>query len=638
MKSPDNHLLRIGVWRVDPTLDEISRDGTSVKLEPRTMRLLVCLAEHAGQVVSVEQLLDKVWRDVVVTPNSVYHAVAELRRALGDDPKEPSYIVNVLRRGYRLVAPVAPWVDALSVLAADSPAPKSTATTAPPAAATTRSLLRPFGIALIVALVVMLVLGYFVADRLWLSKRNSGAEYAHTAASTVVSDKSIAVLPFVDMSEKKDQEYFADGMAEEILDLLATIPALKVIGRTSSFQFKGKNDDLRAIGAKLGVAYVLEGSVRKSGNRVRVAAQLIDTRDGTHRWSGTYDRDVGDVLKMQDEIAAGLVRALDITLGADGMQSRHALANSEAYNLYLRGRYAVDRFDQQGFDEAALYFQQALRLDPTFAVASGWLSFAHESQGEWAFVAPEVAFEKARRAAETALKLDPNLAIAHALLGGVHAAYDWDWVAADRELKQALISAPSDELALWGTARLSMAVGRWDEALTQMNAGLSQNPVTPYYFQGLDWIQLRRGHLPEAEAAARRALEISPTYVSAHYFLGLVLLARGEPEAALAAMQQESLDGGQLGGLAMAYFALGRKAESDAALARMSREQANVFAFEIAEAHAFRDERDQAFQWLDRAYAQKDPMMYLIKGEFPLRNLEADPRYKDLLRKMNLPE
>ncbi len=638
MKSPDNHVIQIGAWRVDPALDEISQDGTSVKLEPRTMRLLVCLAENAGQVLSVEQLLDQVWKDVVVTPNSVYHAVAELRRVLGDDPKEPSYIANVLRRGYRLVAPVGPWVNAPAVPVADSPTTTSPTATTPPAAATSRWVLRPFGIGLVVALVVILALGYFVADRLWLSKRNGAVESARTAASAVVSDKSIAVLPFVDMSEKKDQEYFADGMAEEILDLLVTIPALKVIGRTSSFQFKGKNEDLRAIGAKLGVAYVLEGSVRRSGDRVRVAAQLIDARDGTHRWSGTYDRDVGDVLKMQDEIAAGLVRALDITLGANSLQARPPLANSEAYSLYLRGRYAVDRFDKQGFDEAALYFQQALRLDPTFAVASGWLSFAHEAQGEWAFVAPDVAFEKARRAAETALKLDPNLAIAHALLGGVHAAYDWDWVAADRELKQALILAPSDELALWGTARLSMAVGRWDEALTQMNAGLSQNPVTPYYFQGLDWIQMRRGHLPEAEAAARRALEISPTYVSAHYFLGLVLLARGEPEAALAAMQQETPEGGQLGGLAMAYFALGRQAESDAALARMTKEQANVFAFEIAEAHAFRGERDQAFQWLDRAYAQKDPMMYLIKGEFPLRNLEAEPRYKAFLRKVNLPE
>src|SRR6267378_1635759 len=178
MKPPDNHLLRIGAWRVDPTLDEISRDGTSVKLEPRTMGLLVCLAEHAGEVVSVEQLLDEVWRDVIVTPNSVYHAVAELRRVLGDDPKEPSYIANVLRRGYRLVAPVGPWVDAPAVPVAGAPATTSPTATTPPAAATIRWALRPFGIALVVAVVVMLALGYFVADRLWLSKRNGAVESA----------------------------------------------------------------------------------------------------------------------------------------------------------------------------------------------------------------------------------------------------------------------------------------------------------------------------------------------------------------------------------------------------------------------------------------------------------------------------
>ena len=638
MKSPDNHLLRIGAWRVDPALDEISRDGTSVKLEPRTMRLLVCLAEHAGQVVSVEQLLDEVWRDVVVTPNSVYHAVAELRRALGDEPKEPSYIVNVLRRGYRLVAPVARWVDEPAALAPDPPATTSIATTAPPAAATTRSPSRLFRIATCVVLVAALVLGYFVADKLWLSKRTRAVQYPRTPASIVVSDKSIAVLPFVDMSEKKDQEYFADGMAEEILDLLATIPALKIIGRTSSFQFKGKNDDLRAIGAKLGVAYVLEGSVRKSGNRVRVAAQLIDSQDGTHRWSGTYDRDMGDVLKMQGEIAAGLVRALQITVGADDLQARRTVANSEAYNRYLRGRYALGRYDKEGFDEAARYFQQALDLDPTSATTMAWLSWTYELQGEWGFAAPGVAFEQARRAAESALQRNPTLALPHVVLGGIHTSYDYDWAAADKELRQALALAPNDATAIFLEARLSMDVGRWDEALTQLNVAMAQDPLSAAYYQVLDWIQARRGHLPEAEAAARRVLEISPTYDSAHYALGLVLIERAQREAALAEMGKETLTGGRFAGLAMAFYSLGRKAESDAALARMTKEQANSNAFEIAEAYAFRGDRDQAFQWLEHAQAQKESDLQYIKGDLPLRNLESDPRYKPFLRTMNLPK
>jgi TolB-like protein len=267
------------------------------------------------------------------------------------------------------VALVAPWADASDESLAQSPSLAVEGATMTHSVLPIRSPLQRSRVALLTLLA--LALGYVFVDKFWLSRRVE-ADHPTAAASTSVVDRLIAVLPFVDMSEKKDQEYFADGMAEEILDLLATIPAIKVIGRTSSFQFKGKNEDLRAIGVKLGVAYVLEGSVRKSGNRVRVAAQLIDSKDGTHRWSGTYDRDMGDVLELQEEIAAGLVRALQITIGADGMQSRHALANPEGYNLYLRGRYALNRYDKDGFDEAARYFEQALELDPTFA----WLDRA----------------------------------------------------------------------------------------------------------------------------------------------------------------------------------------------------------------------------------------------------------------------
>jgi TolB-like protein/DNA-binding winged helix-turn-helix (wHTH) protein/Flp pilus assembly protein TadD len=635
MKGTDDSALRIGAWRVDPTLDEISKDGSTVKLERRAMQLLLCLAEHTSQVVSVEQLLDEVWTGVVVTPDSVYHAVAALRRMLGDDSHDPAYIANVPRRGYRLVAPVAPWIEAPNVPVEGAPSPTVEPARATLAVPSTGLPWRRYAIVLFIVLTI--ALGYVVVNRFWLSQPIT-SEHSAVTASNNVFDQSIAVLPFVDMSETKDQEYFADGMAEEILDLLATIPALKVIGRTSSFQFKGKNEDLRAIGAKLGVAYLLEGSVRKSGNRVRVTAQLLDSQDGAHRWSGTYDRDIGDVLKMQEEIAAGIVRALQIAVGADDLPARAALGNSEAYNLYLRGRYALTRFDKKGFDEAGRDFQQALDLDPTSAITEAYLSFSFLLQGEWGYVAPGVAAEQARRAAKSALQRDSTLTLPHQVLGAIHTSYDYDWAAADKEIQRALALAPYDALATFFAARLSMSVGRWDEALTELNASLAQEPLSAGFYQVLDWIQARRGRLPEAEAAARRLLEISPTYDSAHYFLGLILIERGERDAALLEMQQETGEEAQQAGLAMAYHALGRNADSDAALARMIKEHANYFPFMIAEAHAFRGEPDQAFKWLDRAYAQKDPMLYFIKGELPLKNLVSDPRYKAFLRKMDLPE
>jgi TolB-like protein/tetratricopeptide (TPR) repeat protein len=479
--------------------------------------------------------------------------------------------------------------------------------------------------------VAALVVGVMV--RYWPSKQ-AGSQAPAVAA---ISDKSIAVLPFVDMSEKKDQEYFGDGMAEEIIDLLVKIPGLKVIGRTSSFQFKGNTDDLREIGKKLGVAYVLEGSVRKSGDRVRVSAQLINTGDGTHLFSQTYDRDFIDVLKMQDEIAASLVRVLQIEVNDEVIVSRPALRNTQAYTSYLRGLHAKDQFDQQGFEQAISYFQQALDLDPTFAAAAAGLANVYFLRGQFGFVPPGVAFERARGAAEIALKLSPTLAATHALLGNIDFAYDWNWAAADREIGLAVKDAPNDAYVLFIAAVQAQIMGRLDDALRLMNASLAQDPLNPSSYYVLYQIQIRGNRLAEAQAAISRTLEISPTFAFAHYCLGLVLLTRGQPDSALAEMMKEGDVGTQLAGSAIVYSATGAKAKSDAALEQLLKEHANR-SFEIAGVYASRGQPDEAFKWLDLAYAQKDPFLYSIKGEPTTKNLEGDPRYKAFLKKMNLPE
>ena len=458
---------------------------------------------------------------------------------------------------------------------------------------------------------------------------------APQAAAT--TEKSIAVLPFTDMSEKHDQEYFGDGMAEEILDLLVKIPGLTVIGRTSSFQFKGKNEDLRTIGAKLNAAYVLEGSVRKSGDQVRITAQLINTRTGAHEWSETYDRHIGDVLRLQDAIAAAVVRELQLTVAPDYLSPRSTLKNTEAYDLYLRGRHAADRWDQDGFEESVMLFQQALDRDPTFVEAAAALAWTYEFQGEFGFAAPVVAFAKARRETAAALKLDPKNLEAHAVLAGIHIVYDWDWAAASREIQQVETFAPRNADLLGDEAILSGTLGRWDDALRQIKVALSKDPLNPSFFVILASIEECRGHLPEAEAAMRRVLDIRPTYDSAHYDLGLLLLERGDRDAALAEMQQETDNASKQEGLAMVYYALGRKAESDAALAGMLKDQADTDALGIAEVYAFRGQSDEGMHWLERAYAQKDSSLYAIKGNSAVHNLVGDPRYKAFLKKMNLP-
>ena len=447
-------------------------------------------------------------------------------------------------------------------------------------------------------------------------------------ATVAMVNKSIAVLPFVDMSEKKDQEYFADGMAEEIIDLLVKVPGLKVISRTSSFQFKGKTEDLRSIGTRLGAAYVLEGSVRKSGDRMRVTAELIDSRAGTRRWSQTYDRDLSDVLKMQDEIARGVVRAVlndSWASEVSGATSR----NAEAYTAFLQGLQAGDRGDQQGSEQAVSDFQRALDLDPTFAGAASALAGEYLGLGN-----PE----KARKAAERALKLDPNQSIAHSFLAQIHIVYDWDWAAAERELNLARALQPKDSVTWGTTALLSLTLGRWDDALMFVDKAMAMEPLTAGFYYQLSITQLRRGRLTEAEAAIRRAVELSPTYTFAQYILGLTLLTRSQHQAALAEFLKEPIEPARLIGSALAYFMLGRNSESDAALAQLIKGYAAYSPSGIASVYAFRGGSDETFKWLDRAYAQKDPLLYGIKYRTEFDKLHDDPRYKAFLKKMNLPE
>jgi TolB-like protein/DNA-binding winged helix-turn-helix (wHTH) protein len=612
-------VVQIGEWIVHPALDSISRGTETQKLEPRAMRLLMCLANSAGDVVSVNRLLTEVWADVVVEPASVYQAVSHLRKVLGDIDPHPTYIATVPRKGYRLIAPVQRVTETPHTAQAQAVLRKAPS-------------LQVWVIITGAVVALAVVAAYFLIDKRRVSRRET------TVAGAVVSDKSIAVLPFVDMSEMKDQEYFADGMSEEIIDLLVKIRGLKVIGRTSSFQFKGKTEDLRSIGRQLGVAYVLEGSVRKSGDRLRVTAKLINSGNGTNLWSQNYDRDLSDVLKVQDEIAIALVRALQIEVSPlQGLEARPALRNTEAHALYLHGLHDVDRNDQQGYEQARVDFQRALDLDPTFAQAAGMLAGTYAWEASAGYILPGVGFGQARRAAEHAIQLDPNNPIAYSVLGDIHNTFDWDWSAADRDLERTLALAPNNPVALQLAATHSLTMGRWEDALNQATAALELDPLDVGGYYWLSNAQLQLGRLAEAEAAIRRALEIAPTFTLGPYGLGVILLARSQPQPALAEFLKEPIEAARLAGSAMAYFALERKADSDAALALRIKNYPNN-AFGVAEVYAFRGESDEAFKWLDRAYEQKDAFLYTLKFSRPLNGLHDDPRYKAFLKKMNLPE
>jgi TolB-like protein/DNA-binding winged helix-turn-helix (wHTH) protein len=631
---------RIDDLEVDIGKAEVTRGGEKIALPKLSFDLLCALINAAPAIITNDDLLQQVWPGLLVSPESVAQRVKLLRSAIGDDSQQPRYILGVRGRGYRLI-PIPTRLAESRPPTSDATSPTVNTPNAgipggPSQTPTSRH--SKHGLKRVV-ISVAVVIGFGAVVALVLhfwSPNRSGAE---RPAVMAINDKSIAVLPFVDMSEKRDQEYFADGMAEEIIDLLVKIPGLKVIGRTSSFQFKGQSQDLRTIGEKLGVAYLLEGSVRKSGDRLRVTAQLISSRDGTHLWSETYDRDLSNVLKMQDEIAIRVARALQTEVFIrEHFVSRPALRNVQAYSLFLQGVHADMLQGPQGWEQGVSDFQRALDLDPSFTEAAVRLAGLYQYGGQLGYTPRDVAFGKTQYFAELALKLDPNFAVAHALLGSIYDSYAWDWPAADREIKLAESLGPSLPVVLLVSQRHSLILGNWDDALKLVNALQSVDPLNPDGYYYLSFVQLRRDRSAEAEAAIRRTLQLSPQYASGQYTLGLVLLARKQPQAALAAMAKEPFDPVRLVGSAQAYFALGDKANSDAALAQLLKSYAASIPAGVAAVYAFRGESDEAFKWLDRAYSQKDALLYRLKFSPEFDGVHGDPRYNAFLKKLNLPE
>jgi len=625
--SHHSSILRIGTWRVDPALCEISKDGNTLKLEPREMQLLMYLAARPGRVVSVEQLLEHVWSGVVVTSSSVYQAVASLRRLLGDDTREPTYIANVPRRGYRLVAPVTEWVDAPDGVAEQVPPPAVApdGVTAPRAVAGTGAAGGPRArrAAVVLSVVLLAALGYIALDKLWLAR-------------SPAADKSIAILPFVDMSERHDQEYFADGMSEELLDLVAQVPDLKVPARTSCFYFKNRQATVSEIAKALGVAHVLEGSVRKSGNTMRVTVQLIRADNGYHLWSHTYDRDLSDIFKVQDEIAAAVVEALKVKLAPAQLVSSHRTANTEAYLQFLLGRQFWNRGTLDGFRRSVEAYGKAVTLDPRYAAAYARLALSE------AYLADDTGdaagMERSKAAAEKAIALAPDEADGYAARADLRASFIWDWTGAQADLAKALAIDPSDSEVQHRYAFLLANLGRLPEAIAAQRKAIELDPLSSHAWENLGRYQMFNKDFTGADEAMRHALEIQPDSPFGLHHLGALQLLEGNAAQALATFRKVDDEAFRLYGTSMAEYTLGHATESRQALDELTAKHEQEAAYQIAEAHAWRGEKDEAFEWLDRAYQQRDGGLSDIKVNLLIASLHGDPRFQALVQKMNLPE
>ncbi|HSY46805.1 MAG TPA: TIR domain-containing protein [Steroidobacteraceae bacterium] len=466
------------------------------------------------------------------------------------------------------------------------------------------------------------------------------SQHAAAPAAPAALAKSIAVLPFTDMSQAHDQEFFADGMAEQILDLLAKIPSLKVIARTSSFQFKGKSEDARVVGEKLGVATLLEGSIRKSAERLRITAQLIRTSDGSHLWSEVYDREVRDVFRTQDEIADAVVGALKVSLLGAPEQRAVPTANTGAYTLYLQALASARGFSRADQDAALAQLHKALALDPNFAPAWALLADVESATMVFGTTEPfEKVGERMTEAAQRALALDPKLAGPHVTLSNTF-FFTYDYVASQRELARGLELEPQNPDALSLSAYLAIAACQLDDAERSARALIERDPLSVDPYRALGTALWFHGRLGESEAVYRRAIALSPGAESMRWRLTLVLLSAGRPQDALQVADAEPAPGWRSFARVVALDALGRRAEADPILAEAEADPVIRVSgqYQLAQIYAHRGDREHAFGQLERARQARDPgFVSYIKCDPMLAPLRNDPRYKAMLAQLNLP-
>jgi len=487
-----------------------------------------------------------------------------------------------------------------------------------------------------IALVVIaaaLSLGLFFLGRYTAGR----ATPRHSESATATLQKSIAVLPLLNESGNPKDEYFSDGLSEELIAALAQISGLKVIGRSSSFRFKDRKEEPKTIGEKLGVATLLDGTVRKQGDRVRIVAELVNAADGIQLWTRTFDRELKDIFAVQQEIARAVAESLKVTLlGSSEKSSQMASSSVEAHNAYLQAHFHFQRRNIEDYRKAISYFDQAIQLDPEYALAYAERAEAWTLWGDLTGQRP-TAYPKARSDAEKAVAIAPALAEARAALGFVRCFVDWNFADGLTELKRAKELSPTNPTANDLLARIIVYLGRFDEAERQARQAVELDPLSTVTQGNLARVLFYAGKLDEADAAARKAAELQPAGASNHRWQVLIAAQRGDGEAALREAQLEPDEGYRRFELAVAQYVVGDRQAADAALANLLAKAREGFAYQIAEVYAVRGEKDKAFDWLQISFDDRDAGMLGLLVDPLLRRLHDDPRYKNLLAKLGLP-
>ncbi len=626
--------LRFGVFEADPRIGELTKHGKRLPLQEQPFRLLAMLLERPGELVSREELRAKIWPQTIVDfDHGLNKAISKIRDALGDSAENPRFIETVARRGYRFLADVAvvrggPPERAVADLAGQADSgplvrPEAGKSKKPPPRAPAWTLLG-LGLALVLAAALSWIL---------YTPRNSSPPI-----------RSLAVLPLKNLSGDAAQDYFTDGMTEELINQLGQISALRVISSTSVMLYKGVDKPVAEIARELSVQAVVEGSVLRSGDRVRISAQLIRVPADEQMWAQSYEGDLRDTLTLQSKVAQAVAEQIRATLSRRQQAAlrRPKTVSPDAYEDYLKGRYFWNKRTGDGLKKAIDYFSRAIETDPNYAEAYSGLADSYALAGDWLYgiLSPQDAFRQARAAATRALALDDTLGEAHTSLAFALDLYAWDWAAAEKEYKRAIELNPGYATAHHWYAWHLLVMGQNSEGIFEMRRAESLDPLSLIISADLAEALCIAHLYDESVQQSRRTLDMDPNFAVAHYQLGQALAQKHLHDEAIAEFQRAIELSGHSGAfdsnLAYVYAMSGRKGEAENIVKNLEARPDKTPSIDanIALVYVGLGDHDQAMLWLNKAYEARFNPSILLRPTFdPLR---SDARFKDLRRRLGL--
>jgi TolB-like protein/DNA-binding winged helix-turn-helix (wHTH) protein/Flp pilus assembly protein TadD len=606
--------FKVGEWMVTPTLNQIGSNGSSTRVEPKAMQVLLYLAEHPG-VVSKEKLLSSVWPDVFVSEDVLPGCISALRKAFNDNARRPTVIETIPKGGYRLLLPVAP---------ANGTTHAASATTHVPASGLSRRRLAIVALAISAAALLLAAFTRLPSRRLY---------------------DSVAVLPFVDFSSDSRTEYLSQGIAEQVVDELSQLNALKVMAWTSVSRYRQSQRDVRAIGRELGVKAVLTGTLERNGDQVALQAELVDVSNGSQLWGQRYDQPLADISGLQHHLAQDIAANLRLKLRGDEQQrmEHRYQASPAAYELYLKGRFFWGKRTKTGLDQGIQYFHQAIALDPNFALAYAGLADCYNLLDDWGQTAPRDSFPQARAAAEKAIALDDSLAEAHVSLAMVRGAYDWDWAGSEQEFKRAIQLNPNYVTAHQWYGMALASLGRFAEAEAEVKRARELDPLSPIVNMAVAEVYAWGGRYDEAIAQYKRVLELDPSFSGAYGNLAGSYEQKHMYTEAVSIMKQKAmLDGDPKFAAAIdqafaksGYSGVVRVGLNDA-LEERNRNYVNPVG--IASEYARLGDTEHALQWLERGYEEHASGMQYLAVIEDFDGIRSDPRFRYWMSVLNLPE